>query len=180
MGKKQFAMTCAAAVRDQIQVCCALTQGTTSVRLLGLMVAHAVAAVDDARGGARWQECGWTLLQVSGVPYRVGEERLHVLGSGGAGGFTASRNWIYSSRSVGRLHHRLFDFVIAGVGCNSASCLTLSLLFSFASLLQPMLNFVFNSDLPKVFIVQSKDSRPLKVTMSSQNPCNAFSGLLLV
>ena len=112
-------------------------------------------------------------------PYRVGEERLHVLGSGAAGGFTASRNWIYSSRSVGRLHHRLFDFVIAGVGCNSASCLTLSLLFSFVSLLQPMLNFVFNSDLPKVFIVQSKDSRPLKVTMSSQDPWNAFSALLL-
>ena len=66
LGKKQFAMTCAAAVRDQIQVCCVLTQGTTSARLLGLMVAH--AAVDDARGGARWQECGWTLLQVSGVP----------------------------------------------------------------------------------------------------------------
>ena len=30
---------------------------------------------------------------------------------------------------------------------------------------QPMLNFVFKSELPKVFIVQSKASRPLKVTV---------------
>lgn len=77
-------------------------------------------------------------------------------------------------------------WVACAIGClisplRAYGVIPLSLLFSFASLLQPMLNFVFNSDLPKVFIVQSKDSRPLKVTMSSHktHQCNAFSGLLL-